>query len=67
MKGKEQGAFWGFLALHPYCPTSLNSFDELPVNWTIGLSFWPDIYSYFEAKKYPCSLGDIWLTVCMLL
>lgn len=22
--------------------------------------------SYFGAKKYPCSLGDIWLTVCML-
>lgn len=22
--------------------------------------------SYFEARKYPCSLGDIWLPVCML-
>lgn len=34
---------------------------------SIGLHSWPDIAdSYFEARKYPCSLGDIWLTVCML-
>lgn len=32
-------------------------------DWTLGQTFTD---SYFEARKYPCSLGDIWLTVYML-
>lgn len=55
---------FGFISL---MTPSLNTFDELLVNWRIGLSSWPDVKrQLFLGQNRPCSLGDIWLIVCML-
>lgn len=68
-KGNE-GAHCFFKAFWPgitAARSGFNALDELAVNWTIGLSSWPDMQAVvLRPENIHAVWVDIWLPVCML-